>query len=336
MISGMMYCASIMTRRSINSRLCLVSLHKTIPLLIVLICAVLNPRPASSAQPSEVSTNQVAVTNAPPVTEQEIKDALARMRKVAKNDRGEGTWLLVEIANLAGDYTTNVTYEWRGPGGQTLLREEIAERSGEKKAVCVRHLDLNNQDGYWAVWNDVAIHYPDLPNGKRKPSPQGPAEEDDSSSGGDDESMKFDLYDPQKSKVSGAHMREGERARLLIVTVPEEKTRRDMETEIKKHIPFLLRAVITTSKIKEMLEIVFPARVETLVDEETGAFVSRRSFAKDGSLIMEERGWGRCDDLSPDMYAVPKTAVRTYPKTAKEAHELETKAREKAEKTLKR
>jgi len=84
-----------------------------------------------------------------------------------------------------------------------------------------------------------------------------------------------------------------------------------------------------------VVTMLIPARVETVIDEETGAFISTRYFANDGSLMMEQRGWESCDDLPSNAYLLPSVVKRVYPKSDKEARHLESKARREQEKLAK-
>jgi hypothetical protein len=145
-------------------------------------------------------------------------------------------------------------------------------------------------------------------------------------------SVDFDFYDSTKFRLTGKHAHSGVGESLLLLAEPKEDTRAFVEAEFKRKMPLLFRPFLTNSKVKQIVAILIPARVETMIDAETGTFISRRYFATDGSLMVEQLGWERCDDLPSDAYAVSKSVKRVYPKSDKEARRLETKARTEEEK----
>jgi hypothetical protein len=282
-----------------------------------------------------VSTNPAASISQP-LTAEEIQRALGRMRQCATNSRQTGSWQLVEISNDPEIALTNVVYEWRGPEGQFLLRKEITQRTKAPKSksrLALHHLHLNNTGGYWAIWGNTAIHYPDPSNGRRRTAKEDPEEPQPVVSIGF--SVDFDLYDSTMFRLTGQRMQSDAGAHLLVLSEPKENARAFMETEFKRKMPLLFRPFLTTSKVKEVVVVLIPARVETVIDQETGAFISSRYFAKDGSLMMGLRGWERCDDLPLNSYALPAGVMRVYPKNDKEARHLESKARSEEEKLAK-
>ena len=289
--------------------------------------------PAALIDGRTVTNRPVSSRSPGPITNDEARQALKDMHTPVA---AQGTWRSIHVFDDSQTTRTNTVYEWHGPDDRRLVRSEVTRwvNGSSSKSQPQPLLRVQNEEGSWTLHDRVAI---------LSPAPMRAAQ-NAASTTNKTGSSELDLEsDPQivaDLVITGERVKEGERMRLRITKKMGEKAQKRIEDilnenikEMKKEIPLLLRPLLTASRIREALSKMFPVRTEMVIDEETNTLVVQRGYAKDGRLILEERAWTPCPDLSAESYAIPKNLKLLRPKTADEADRLESEAMKEDEKS---
>jgi hypothetical protein len=310
------------------------SMQKHKSLLSVATIVILGCSAVATAQQSSTGTESpgnpsAGVLRVERLPVEDATQILQRLRKPALQQLyqppiGDGTWRRMEITGDPGRVTTNIIFIWRKPDGQILSRhEQITTYLNKSKTL--HFLRVTNEEGGWAVHQRIAILYP-------KPLPQVKNVRDPN--------IVFESKLPlDLPEISGERIKIDGRIRLRFIEERGEKGRRSLDIqakELKKNlIPLMFRPFIPNSILKQGIQHIFPARRETVIEQDTGELIVFRAYALDGGLVWEQQAWEHCLDLSPDAYAVPPEVRRICPKTSDEASKLESDAREKERKEIK-
>lgn len=289
---------------------------------VILVCSAVATAQQSSTVTESPGSPSAGAVEGDRLSVEDATQILQRLRKPAlqrlyQPPIGNGTWRRVEITGDPGRVTTNIIFIWRKPDGQLLSRgEEITTYLSKSKTL--HFLGVTNEEGGWTVHQRIAILYPKPPLQVK---------------GSRDTNVVFERKSPlDLPELSAERIKLDGRVLLRFIEERGEKGRRSLDVqakELKKELlPLVFRPFIPTSIFKQGIQHVFPARRETVIEQDTGELIVFRAYALDGGLVWEQRPWERCPDLSPDAYAVPLGVRQVRPRTTDEANHLESQARE--------